>query len=274
MARQKLGRMNNKNYIIQFGQEDRPLFFTAVHHGHHIREELIPYLNLDDATRLREEDPFTGEWAALCGNRAIVNTSRFEVDLNRAREEAVYLEPKDAWGLEVWNRPLPEEIIKTTMRMYDEFYNDMRTAFLAMQKKYGKFIVFDLHSYNFKRQGPDGPVDNPKENPDVNIGTGTMTNRKHWAGVVDRFISDLSKVSLNGSPLDVRENVKFRGRQLGRWAHETFPESACVLSIDIKKIFMDEWSGAMDQRRFDIIKGGIAATIPGVLQALSDCGNS
>ena len=38
--------------------------------------------------------------------------------------------------------------------------------------------------------------------------------------------------------LDVRENVNFRGGQLAQWAHSTFPDRACVLALEFKKIFM------------------------------------
>ncbi len=61
--------------------------------------------------------------------------------------------------------------------------------------------------------------------------------------MIDRFISDLSGFDFPGGRLDVRENVKFRGGNCGAWAHATFPDSACVLSIEVKKFFMDEWTG-------------------------------
>ena len=35
-------------------------------------------------------------------NRIIVNRSRFEVDINRPRDKAVYITPEDAWGLHIW----------------------------------------------------------------------------------------------------------------------------------------------------------------------------
>ena len=41
-------------------------------------------------------------------------------------------------------------------------------------------VVFDLHTYNHRRNGPDGPPADPAGNPQVNIGTGTM-NRDRWA---------------------------------------------------------------------------------------------
>jgi hypothetical protein len=101
------------------------------------------------------------------------------------------------------------------------------------------------------------------------VGTGTM-DRARWAPIVDRFIAELRTVDFLGRQLDVRENVKFFGGQLGRWTHQNFPESACVLSIEFKKFFMDEWTGEPDpaNKQLDAIRQALAATIPGVLEEL------
>lgn len=75
---------------------DGPLLAAAVHDGHELRDEVAELIALDEATRLREEDPFTGEWTAMAPNRMVVRRSRFEVDVNRPRETAVYRTPEDA----------------------------------------------------------------------------------------------------------------------------------------------------------------------------------
>jgi hypothetical protein len=64
--------------------------------------------------------------------------------------------------------------------------------------------------------------------------------------VIDGFISDLAEFDFPGGSLDVRENVRFRGGNFGRWAHSSFPDAACVLSVEVKKFFMDEWTGELD----------------------------
>ena len=61
---------------------------------------------------------------------------------------------------------------------------------------------------------------------------------------------------------------KFAGRQLAQWTHDTFPESACVLSIDVKKFFMDEWSGVADVKQMNAIGKALKSTVPGVLAEL------
>jgi hypothetical protein len=127
--------------------------------------------------------------------------------------------------------------------------------------------VFDLHSYNHRREGPEGSPAEPEANPEVNIGTGSM-DRDRWAHVVDRFIAELGAVEFLGRSLDVRENVRFRGGQLARWTHQSFPEAGCVLAIEFKKFFMDEWTGEPDPVQLQAIRQALASTVPGVVDAL------
>ena len=84
-----------------------PLVATAIHDGHELREELLEYVSLDEAGRLREEDPFTGHWTNFA-RRGSSGCAGFETDLNRLRDKAVYRTPEDAWGLKVWTDTLPD----------------------------------------------------------------------------------------------------------------------------------------------------------------------
>ena len=164
-----------------------PLIATAVHDGHDVRDDVAEHLALSDLERLREEDPFTGTWTQFAPTRVIGTRSRFEVDLNRPRDKAVYRTPEDAWGLNVWKGAPPNEMFETSLAEYDGFYNSMRELFQELAEQHGRFIVFDLHTYNHRREGPSGPVADPEGNPQVNIGTGTL-DRKRWAPIVDTFI--------------------------------------------------------------------------------------
>jgi len=92
--------MPDTHWHIAEGEE--PLVATAIHDGHEIREELREVMLIDEADRLREEDPVTGQWASFAATHIIARRSRFEFDLNRPRDRAVYVEPADAWGLNVW----------------------------------------------------------------------------------------------------------------------------------------------------------------------------
>ena len=244
-----------------------PLVAVASHHGHQLRAEVRELMKLSDQDRLREEDPFTGEWTAIAPTRFVAQRSRFEVDLNRARHEAVYLGPDDAWGLDLWKEPLSQDIVDRSLAEYDAYYTALREVLVGLEREYGGFVVFDLHSYNHRREGPDGPAADPEKNPEVNVGTGRI-NRAHWAPVVDAFMKSLSNYDFQGRRLDVRENVKFVGRQHPQWVHENFPETGCVLAIEMKKFFMDEWTGEVDRDAMDEIQRALASTVEPVLAAL------
>jgi hypothetical protein len=41
-----------------------------------------------------------------------------------------------------------------------------------------------------------------------------------------------------------------------------------VLSIEFKKIFMDEWTGKLFNKEFEALKVALGFTVPGVLQEL------
>ena len=246
---------------------DEPVVAVAVHAGHALRPEVAQRMRLSDAERLREEDPFTSVWTEVAPTRVVARRSRFEVDLNRPREGAVYVEPEQAWGLEVWTTPLPRAVIERSLEVWERFYAMFEAVLEEKRRRYGRFVVYDIHSYNHRRAGWEGPVADAAGNPEVNVGTGTM-DRTRWSSLVERFIADLRGYDANGAVLDVRENIRFKGGYLSQFVHERFPESGCALAIEFKKTFMDEWTGEPDEARIAWLKEALASTLPGVLREL------
>ncbi len=257
------------DYLLNLKNNDVPVIATAIHDGHQLSEEALKLMALSSEDRLREEDPFTGAWTGVVENSLIVKTSRFEVDLNRARDKAVYLTPDDAWGLNVWESKPGEKFVRSSLQTYDLFYKNIHDVLSEFESKFGKFVVFDVHSYNHRRNGPDAQPAAGKDNPEVNIGTGTMLDRSRWKGVINNFIDDLSSFNYFGRKLDVRENIKFRGGHFPEFVHEKFPDAACVLSIEFKKIFMNEWTGEPDKEKIQTIFQALQSAVPGVLEELN-----
>ncbi|MBA3542611.1 MAG: N-formylglutamate amidohydrolase [Deltaproteobacteria bacterium] len=232
-----------------------------------LRNECTTLIQLDAATRLREEDPYTSRIAAVAPTQLIGTRSRFEVDLNRPRAKAVYQCAEDAWGLEVWRDPLSTEHVERSLADYDAFYAELERVLRDRERRYGRFLVLDIHSYNHRRDGSDGLAADPARNPEINIGTGTV-DRRRWGALIDRFCADLVAASPAGRWLDVRENVKFQGGHMSRWIRETFPTTGCALALEFKKMFMDEWTGRVDEGHLAGLIRAVGATLPGLAESL------
>jgi N-formylglutamate amidohydrolase len=244
-----------------------PLVACAIHDGHELRPAVADCLRLDSNERLYEEDPYTGAWTSIAPTRIVSRRSRFEVDFNRPREKAVYITPADAWGLEVWRCPPSAEIVAESLRLYDEFYAQLQTILEQLVARHGKVVVFDLHSYNHIRGGAGGAPADPDGNPEVNLGTGTM-DRDECSPIVERWLESMRSYRYFGRPLDVRENVKFVGGQLPRWVHESFPNRVCALAVEVKKFFMNEWTGELDRDKHRAVGEALAGAAAAVGKAL------
>lgn len=79
---------------FEIGWSALPLVTVALHAGHDVRPEVAARLAVDDAARRREEDPGTERAVEAGGMAVVVHRSRFEVDLNRPRDRAVYTGPE------------------------------------------------------------------------------------------------------------------------------------------------------------------------------------
>jgi N-formylglutamate deformylase len=255
---------------LWWGQEgDSPVVAVAVHAGHGLRDEIAARMALAGQDRLREEDRGTGEWAARFPSHLVAARSRFEFDLNRPRDETAYRGPDDAWGLDIWRDPPTPEVVARSQAAYDAFYAVLAQILDRTQEAFGRFAVFCLHSYNHRRGGPFAPPADQAGHPDVNLGTGSM-DRDRWGGLADRFIADLSSVRfpLGFGHLDVRENVCFKGRQIPQWVHERYPETGCALAIEVKKFYMDEHTGDIDDTLHGAVGDALVTTVPGVIEEL------
>lgn len=250
------------------GDWDGPVVATSVHAGHELRPEIAEAMVLEESERFREEDPWTDRIASVVPDRVITSRSRFEADLNRPRREAVYRTSEDCWGLEVWrDGTLSDELFEGSLATYDAFYDALAPRLDALAER-GPFVLLDVHSYNHRRDGADAPPAPAEDNPEVNVGTGSLDDDL-FGPLVERFMGDLRDASMGCGPLDARENVAFEGRNLAWWVHDRYPRVGCVLALEFKKTFMDEWTGELDEERLRRVQDGLAAALPGLHDELA-----
>ncbi|MGI8705576.1 MAG: N-formylglutamate amidohydrolase [Sphingomicrobium sp.] len=220
-----------------------PIVATAIHNGHELRAEVANVMALSESERLREEDPYTGEAVVGVPTHVIVHRSRFEFDLNRPPDEAVYRTAEQSWGLDVWKEECSDQLLARSLAIHDEYFRMLGPLLDGIAARHDRFVVIDVHSYNHRRGGADASPTPQDEAPDINIGTFSMP-REHWAFLIDPLTEALRSFDFNGRNLDVRENVAFQGKGYQtRFVHERYPLRGCAIALEFKKFFMDEWTG-------------------------------
>jgi len=213
-----------------------PAFSAAIHNGGHFRDELVDNCLLSQAERYYEEDPFTGSFIDKQPITLIGHDSRYEYDLNRATPDCVY---ETAWGKDIWKTPLSPKTIATSKAKHAQFYRIVSSLCDALIEDFGECIVYDMHSYNFKRhERTDLPV--------FNLGTSTVSDTK-WRPVIDAWLNALTTIEVEGAPITAAENDIFKG--LGHLAGHchTLYDNVLVLATEVKKVFMDELTGTPDE---------------------------
>jgi hypothetical protein len=229
-------------WTVQYGPG--PVVATAIHDGHDLRPEIATCMALAEDDRLREEDPFTGEAVRGVAAHVIAHRSRFEFDLNRGADSAIYRTPEQSWGLDVWGSGgLDDAMAARSLELHAAYYAMLGKLLDDVARRHPKFLVLDVHSYNHRRDGPDADPTPPAEAPDINIGTFSMP-RDEWAWLVDPLMEEMRAFDFNGRKLDVRENVAFQGKgEQTRFIHDRYPARACAIALEFKKFYMDEWTG-------------------------------
>lgn len=245
-----------------------PVVAAAIHDGHGLRAETAVAMSLPDLDRLREEDPFTGQAIVDVPTHFIAARSRFEVDLNRGVDEAVYRTPEQSWGLKVWRETPSDALVERSLSYHRRFYAMVGATLDEIAADHNDFVVLDIHSYNHRRDGPDAAPTPSDQAPEINIGTFSMP-RDRWAWLLDPLIEAMRAYDFGGRRLDVRENIAFQGKgELTRFVHERYPQQGCAIAIEFKKFFMDEWTGEPDAQALAHMRGfvnHVAAAARGLL---------
>ena len=258
---------NGRWWTVQRG--GGPVVATAIHDGHDLRPEIADAMRLSDSERLREEDPFTGQAILDVPTHVIAHRSRFEFDLNRAAHEAVYLTNEQSWGLDVWRTPPEPGLVERSLAIHAAYYAMLGQLLDTVAGQHERFVLIDVHSYNHRRDGPDGAPTAQEAAPDINIGTFSMP-RDQWAWLLDPLIEEMRAFDFNGRKLDVRENIAFQGKgEQTRFVHGRHPARGCAIALEFKKFYLDEWTGQPDPVELQAMRrfvGSIATTAERLLK--------
>ena len=257
---------NGRWWTVQRGAG--PIVATAIHDGHDLRPEVAAMIRLSEDERLREEDPFTGQAIVDVPTHIIAHRSRFEFDLNRGADDAIYLTREQSWGLEVWREPPAPELASRSFAIHAAYYAMFGQMLDAVADQHDRFVLLDVHSYNHRRDGPEGEPAPQEMAPDINIGTFSMP-REQWACLLDPLMEAMRGFDFNGRSLDVRENVAFQGKgEQTRFVHARYPGRGCAIALEFKKFFMDEWTGVPQPEELEAMRRFInftAQTAEGLL---------
>lgn len=214
--------------------EYAPYICGAVHDGHQFRRSLWENCIHTEYERWYEEDPCTKE---MVQSQPIVIAgcdSRFEYDLNRAPETAIY---EDAWGKQLWKNPLSEDDVKYSLSKHSKFYKVVHALVNKIEEKYGKALVFDMHSYNWKRWEREVPV--------WNLGTANIDDNR-FGELATSWSRKLGAMKLpNSIESTSKINDTFQGNgYFLKYITQNF-DNTLVLATEISKVYCDELSGIL-----------------------------
>ncbi|WP_133534272.1 N-formylglutamate amidohydrolase [Tenacibaculum caenipelagi] len=219
---------NDYSFTIKI-EEYVPYVCGAVHDGHQFRQELWENCIHTEYERWYEEDP---ETKAMVQSHPIVIAgmdSRFEYDLNRAPETAIYT---DAWGKQLWHQPLSEEMKTKSLAKHANFYEVVHALISKIEEKFSTCIVYDMHSYNWKRWDREVPI--------WNLGTANVDNNR-FGNEIEAWRDVLEQMPL---PNDIKSISKINDTFQGngyflKYITQNF-DNTLVLATEIAKVYCDE----------------------------------
>lgn len=206
----------------------------AVHDGSQFRKELWDNCLHTAYERWFEEDPETKEMVKSHPIIIAGLDSRFEYDLNRAPETAIY---EDAWGKQLWKNPLLKNQKEKSLQKHANFYRVVHALITKLEQKFGVCIVYDIHSYNWKRW--------TREVPTWNLGTSNVDNNR-FGNEIESWRAILEKTPFpNGIKSTSKINDTFQGNgYFLKFITQNF-KNTLVLATEIAKIYCDELTQIM-----------------------------
>ncbi len=206
-----------------------PYVCGAVHDGHNFRTELWDNCLHTEYERWFEEDPETKNMVAAHPIVIAGCDSRFEYDLNRAPELAIYT---DAWGKQLWKQPLDKSTLAKSLAKHNSFYRVVNAIMTVLERKHNAVVVYDMHSYNWRRWDREVPV--------INLGTKNIDNAR-YGEFVQNWSDSLATLRL---PHNIESTSKINDTFQGngyflKYITQHF-KNTLVLATEFKKIYCDE----------------------------------
>lgn len=224
---------------------------AAVHDGHQFRKELWENCMHTSYERWYEEDPCTKEMVQSHPIVIAGRDSRFEYDLNRDPENAIY---EDAWGRQLWKSPLSELCKNESLSKHNSFYLVVHALIKKLESLHPSCIVYDMHSYNWKRW--------KREVPAWNLGTSNVDNQR-FGQEIELWRKSLSEMVLaNGLNSTSKINDTFFGNgYFLKFITKNF-KNTLVLATEIAKIYCDELTYVTFPEVVDSIEKELRRRIP------------
>jgi len=147
----------------------KPSFYAgiALHARSKVRPELIEKMAVSKSERYRDEDPYTDLFIRNFPIQIIACDSRFEYDLNRDPESCIY---EEAWNKNVWKKKLSKADKELSLKKHRNYYRVTEALIRKLESEFDGCVVYDMHSYNWKRWDRKVPV--------FNIGSENVDNKK------------------------------------------------------------------------------------------------
>jgi len=207
-----------------------PYTCAAIHDGHQFRKELWSNCLHTQYDRWYEEDPETKNMVKTLPIVIAGCDSRFEYDLNRPPEEAVF---ETAWGKQLWKEPLSHDLKETSLVKHANFYLVVYALINKLEAKFGFSVVYDMHSYNWRRWD--------REVPTWNLGTSNLDNNR-FGKVIEDWRLSLSEIKFpNTIKSTSKINDTFQGNgYFLKFITKSF-KNTLVLATEIAKVYCHEY---------------------------------
>ncbi|MCK8480646.1 N-formylglutamate amidohydrolase [Psychroserpens algicola] len=207
---------------------------AAVHDGHQFRKDLWDNCIHTEYERWYEEDPETKNMVMSHPILIAGCDSRFEYDLNRDPENAVF---ETAWGKQLWHEPLSKVEKNKSLDKHANFYKVAHALVSKLEAKFGLAIVYDMHSYNWQRWD--------REVPTWNLGTSNVDNDR-FGDDIEAWRKSLSEFKF---PHDIKSTSKINDTFQGngyflKFITQNF-QNTLVLATEIAKVYCDEYDYVM-----------------------------